>query len=102
MEHKTYPYYGVQFHPERNAFEFKKDVGISHSASGIRAMHYFANFFVEECRKNANSFDDQQMEMDNLIYNFNPIFTGRNKASYEQIYAFKRRVSEKAILNLIV
>lgn len=100
MEHKRYPFYGVQFHPERNAFEFKRNMGISHSISGIRAMQYFANFFVGECRKNNNSFDDQQMEMDNLIYNYNPLFTGRNNSAFEQIYAFKISDAEKAVVSL--
>lgn len=102
MEHKTYPFYGVQFHPERNAFEFKRDVGVSHSAAGIRAMHYFANFFVEECKNNTNSFEDEHMELENLIYNFNPIFTGRTHSAYEQTYAFKRNDCEKAIVSLML
>lgn len=90
MEHKKYPVYGVQFHPEKNAYEFKDDIGISHSSSGIRAMQYFPNFFVDECRKNGNSFPSKQMELDTLIYNFNTEFTGKKNGTYQQIYLFKQ------------
>lgn len=90
MEHKEYPIYGVQFHPERNAFEFKKNVGVSHAPSGIKAMQYLANFFVDECRKNSNSFHDYQTELNYLIYNYSPIYTGKKNSSYEQVYAFEK------------
>lgn len=90
MEHKLYPIYGVQFHPEKNAFEFKENYGISHSRSGIQAMQHLSNFFVDECKKNEHSFSDKELEMNSLIYNYNPIYIGKKKAAYEQIYAFKK------------
>ncbi|KAJ8945838.1 hypothetical protein NQ314_009023 [Rhamnusium bicolor] len=50
MESVSYPIYGVQFHPEKNQFEFKKS-GIPHSIEAVYVSQYFANFFVNECRK---------------------------------------------------
>lgn len=43
-----YPIYGVQWHPEKNAFEWKDSPGIPHSPSAIRAAYYIADFFVNE------------------------------------------------------
>jgi hypothetical protein len=48
FEHKKYPIYGVQFHPEKNAFEWKKTNNNPHTANAILVQQYFANFFVNE------------------------------------------------------
>lgn len=90
LEHIHYPTYGVQFHPEKNAFEFKKNVGIPHSIEAVRATQYFSNFFVDECRKNNNTFPSIELEKSSLIYNFNSIYTGKNNSAYEQIYVFQK------------
>ncbi|XP_030745262.1 gamma-glutamyl hydrolase A-like isoform X2 [Sitophilus oryzae] len=88
MEHRKYPVYGVQFHPEKNQFEFKKGKGFPHSFDSIKTAQYFANFFVNECKKNANGFSDESVESESLIYNFNPKYTGLKSAYYEQLYVF--------------
>jgi hypothetical protein len=48
FEHKQYPIYGVQFHPEKNAYEWKLTKNIPHASSGIAVGQYFANFLVNE------------------------------------------------------
>jgi hypothetical protein len=47
FEHKKYPFYGVQFHPEKNAFEWKVE-SIPHSAESILVQQFFGNFLVNE------------------------------------------------------
>ena len=47
IEHKVYPFYGVQFHPEKNAFEWKI-ASIPHSAHAILVEQFYGNFFVNE------------------------------------------------------
>ncbi|XP_028131358.1 gamma-glutamyl hydrolase [Diabrotica virgifera virgifera] len=88
MESKKYPIYGLQFHPEKNIFEFQNNTGIPHSSGAIRVSQFFATFFVDECRKNNNSFPDEYSELRTLIYNYNPLYTGIKGSSYEQLYAF--------------
>lgn len=88
LEHKTYPFYGVQFHPEKNIFEFKDKMGIPHTVDSVKVSQYFANFLVNEGRKNSNRWPSIADENQQLIYNYIPIFTGLRNASYEQIYVF--------------
>jgi anthranilate/para-aminobenzoate synthase component II len=47
IEHKVYPFFGVQFHPEKNAFEWKIE-SIPHSADAVLAEQFYGNFFVNE------------------------------------------------------
>ena len=43
-----YPVYGVQWHPEKPPYEWKKLGGISHAPNAVQAAFYFAQFFVSE------------------------------------------------------
>ena len=44
----NYPIYGVQFHPEKNGFEWMVDEAIPHSQHAVIIMQNLANFFVQE------------------------------------------------------
>ena len=45
---KKYPVYGVQWHPEKNGFEWTTKEGINHSEHAVAIMQYAANFLVQE------------------------------------------------------
>ncbi|XP_022901962.1 gamma-glutamyl hydrolase-like [Onthophagus taurus] len=90
FESKKYPFYGVQFHPEKNNFEFKIGNNVPHSSEAIKMSQYFANFFVEESKRNNHSYPDWESEMGALIYNFSPQFTGLNHSDFLQMYLFER------------
>jgi hypothetical protein len=51
FEHKRYPLYGVQFHPEKNAYEWKATNNNPHTSNAILVLQYFANFFVDEGKR---------------------------------------------------
>lgn len=88
MESRRYPFFGVQFHPEKHIYEWTPKTGISHSALAISAAQYFAQMFVTEARKSThhyNSLVDVQKE---LIYNYPVKYTGRDGSLYEQCYLF--------------
>ncbi|KAJ7338868.1 hypothetical protein JRQ81_012770 [Phrynocephalus forsythii] len=87
MEGHKYPFYGVQWHPEKNPFEWKNSPGIPHSRSAVKVAYFLADFFVSEARKSSHHFSSKEDETNALIYNFNPIFTGK-KFSFEQAYFF--------------
>uniref|UniRef100_M4C4I3 folate gamma-glutamyl hydrolase n=1 Tax=Hyaloperonospora arabidopsidis (strain Emoy2) TaxID=559515 RepID=M4C4I3_HYAAE len=75
-EAKEYPIYAVQFHPEKNIFEYGEYLDgtpyevVDHSREGVAAGQYFANFFIDEARKNALHFKDPKVERKALIYNY--------------------------------
>ncbi|GFG38660.1 hypothetical protein Cfor_09243 [Coptotermes formosanus] len=88
FEHKQYPIYGVQFHPEKNAYEWKVANNNPHTASAILIGQYFANFFINEARKNNQQFPSSEEETRALIYNYQPAYTGNAGAKFEQCYFF--------------
>lgn len=92
MEHKKYPFYGLQFHPEKNMFEWIRNKNISHTANAVLSAQYFTNFFVTEVRKNSNRFVDSAEEKQYLIYNFPTTHTGIKGSSYQESYLFKTDV----------
>lgn len=84
----NYKLSGVQFHPEKNQFEFNKGKGFPHSSDSIKAAQYLANFFVNETRRNSNGFSNDTAEAEALIYQFCPKYTGLKNGYYEQLYVF--------------
>lgn len=43
-----YPFYAVQWHPERPTYEWVEKPGLVHTPSAIRVCFYSASFFVSE------------------------------------------------------
>lgn len=74
MEAYRYPFYAVQWHPEKSPFEWIDKPGMVHSASAVQASFYTASFFVSEARKNQHKFSSLQEEEKALIYNYIPQF----------------------------
>ncbi|CAG2100772.1 unnamed protein product [Medioppia subpectinata] len=83
------PIYGVQWHPEKNSYEFDAHKHIPHTANAILVGQYLADFFVNECRKVWTPAISQKDEMDMLIYNYQPRYMASKTGkpyTYEQIY----------------
>ncbi|EAR93075.3 class I glutamine amidotransferase (macronuclear) [Tetrahymena thermophila SB210] len=55
IESIKYPMYGIQFHPEKNIYEWK--VAAPHDYESEQVAQYFANFFVNQTRQNYHSFN---------------------------------------------
>ncbi|CAL1608278.1 unnamed protein product [Knipowitschia caucasica] len=72
MEGNQYPFYGVQWHPEKGPFEWIDKPGIVHSAAAVQISFHMASFFVSEARKNQHKFSSEQEEETALIYNHIP------------------------------
>jgi len=68
IEGKKYPFYGVQFHPEKNAYLFDPRNPILHSGESIEIMQEMSEFFVEECRKNMHKFENLEEMANSLVY----------------------------------
>ncbi|KAK2095729.1 hypothetical protein P7K49_027145 [Saguinus oedipus] len=61
-------FYGVQWHPEKAPYEWKKLDGISHAPKAVKTAFYLAEFFVNEARKNNHHFRSESEEEKSLIY----------------------------------
>jgi len=87
MEAKNYPFYGVQWHPEKIMFEWKPGTEIDHSFDSVELNSWTSRFFVSECRKNNHHFADTASEKQALIYQYTPEYTG-DSGSFMQSYFF--------------
>ncbi|KAK0137163.1 Gamma-glutamyl hydrolase [Merluccius polli] len=87
MEGKRYPFYGVQWHPEVNRFQWKPNLNYPHSSNAVRVSSLLAEFFVNEGRRSFHSYATPEEEASSLIYNYVPVNT-QNFTGYEQIYFF--------------
>lgn len=94
FEALKYPFYGVQFHPEKPAYEFAKlrhQRQIPHSMQAVAASRFFADFFVNETRKSGHRHRLGQQLIKSLIYAYNPTYTAPVRDMYEQRYLFPYR-----------
>lgn len=86
-----FPFYGVQFHPEKPSFEFvikKGQKRIVHSWDAIAVSRYFGDFFVKSAQlSNHKAADTDALKME-LIYAHSPMYTALKKDMYEQRYLF--------------
>ncbi|KPP73530.1 gamma-glutamyl hydrolase-like [Scleropages formosus] len=87
MEGRRYPFYGVQWHPEVNLFQWNPHFQFPHSPNAVRLSSLLSEFFVNEARKSLHHFSNPEEETAALIYNYAPVFVGRFTA-YEQCYFF--------------
>ena len=69
IEHKRYPFYGSQFHPEKFGFEWNPMISIERPESGNPFAQSLLNFFMREVEKNKHFFVDPgvlyKIEIDN-------------------------------------
>ncbi|XP_030633744.1 gamma-glutamyl hydrolase [Chanos chanos] len=86
MEAYRYPFYAVQWHPEKSPFEWIDKPGMIHSLSAIKASFYTASFFVSEAMKSQHRFLDQKEEEEALIYNYSPVFKGLSSIFMQNYY----------------
>lgn len=89
VEGVVYPFYGTQWHPERNQFCWGPKEGLNKTPEALLAMQSVANFFVSEARKNDQRFPTPELEKKSLIYQWTPIYTG-DQGTYpeEEYYKF--------------
>ena len=74
VEGKKYPFYAVQFHPEKNVYKFYPGDDVVHTLDAIRMSQFFSLFFVNEARLNAHSFPDVQQQNLASVYHHKIVF----------------------------
>jgi gamma-glutamyl hydrolase len=88
IEGYKYPFYGSQWHPEKNVFEWSLAENLNHDAHAVSITQATADFFVNEARKSTHKFASEEDANKFLIYNYNPVFTGKEGGYFEQSYYF--------------
>lgn len=91
------PFFGAQFHGEKNAWEFNQpwdepSVGMFvHTAGAIEAVEWIAGVFVERARRNPQSFASDEAFRNASIYNFEPIYTNAlsDHTLFEETWVFE-------------
>lgn len=89
VEARDYPFYGTQWHPEKNNFEWSQNADYSnlpHTPDAIEASQATARFFLSEARKSGHVFPE--VLRDELIYSAKILYTGKGDWIYEQAYVF--------------
>ncbi|XP_028854553.1 gamma-glutamyl hydrolase [Denticeps clupeoides] len=76
VEAYRYPFYAVQWHPEKSPFEWVDKPGMIHSVTAVRASFYTASFFISEAMKSQHRFSSPSVEEKALIYNYSPVYKG--------------------------
>eukprot|EP00271_Cylindrocystis_brebissonii_P009213 TRINITY_DN238_c0_g2_i1.p1 TRINITY_DN238_c0_g2~~TRINITY_DN238_c0_g2_i1.p1 ORF type:complete len:403 (-),score=68.64 TRINITY_DN238_c0_g2_i1:52-1260(-) len=92
IEGKKYPFYGVQWHPEKAPWEWTIKYNMSHTQRAIEFSNYVARFFVEECKYNNNKFESATVEGHFLMHNWPSRPTGAIHgiiSAYSEITFFK-------------
>ncbi|XP_017322561.1 gamma-glutamyl hydrolase [Ictalurus punctatus] len=87
MEGKKYPFYGVQWHPEVNCFQWNSHYSFPHSKNAVHVSSLLSQLLANEGRRSSHHFSQLEEERRALIYNYNPVYT-ENFSAYEQIYFF--------------
>ena len=91
LEHLTLPIYGVQFHPEKAAYEWSTLARVSqfpHWPDAVAASQYLANFLAAEARRSQAAFATETAEQAALIYNYPAHFTGARGSTFQMCYFF--------------
>lgn len=89
VEARDYPFYGTQWHPEKNNFEWSQNAdysNIPHTPAAIAVSQGTARFFLSEARKSSHVFPEEAR--DSLIYSAPLLYTGKGDWLYEQAYVF--------------
>ncbi|XP_027860016.1 gamma-glutamyl hydrolase [Xiphophorus couchianus] len=86
MEAYRYPFYAVQWHPEKSPFEWIDKPGMVHTISAVRISFYTGSFFVSEALKSQHRFSNPAEEDKALIYNFSPVYRGLNAVFIQNYY----------------
>ena len=69
VEHRDYPIFAVQFHPEKTSTIWTPSIAAPHTRQARDLCQYFANFIVDEARKSDHSYPWEQLK-DRLFVNF--------------------------------
>lgn len=93
VEGIKYPIYGIQFHPEKAAYEWLKETNAPHFRESLEISQRMINFFVNEARKNDRKFISEEVLQKSLLSNW---VLSQRSSTYHQVYLFRTVLQEPA------
>merc|ERR1712007_208983 len=89
MEAKNYPIVGIQWHPEKANFEWRKGAKrgydiINHSFEAVAVSQHVANVFVNFARQSLHRFDE---DLESSIFHYEPLVPDPDK-HLDEIYVW--------------
>ena len=76
IEARKYPFYGVQWHPEKINFWFTANGRINHSRNAVRVSQYVSNFLADEAKKSKQAFKSI-LEQSRFLFDNYPVILSR-------------------------
>lgn len=64
---------------------------LPHTLATVEVSQFFGNYFVNEARKSTHRFNSDQDIHDQLIQNYQPVFTAKNGSKLFETYLFSRK-----------
>lgn len=113
VEGKDYPIYAVQFHPEKNMFEWGRSPtngrfyeSIPHGSHAIKTAASMAQFFIDEARRSDHAFSNAEEELMRLAYNDIPTYTGApshpgSVVMFMQTYYFDAAAATSPLVRMV-
>ncbi|RZF44121.1 hypothetical protein LSTR_LSTR014192 [Laodelphax striatellus] len=89
VESKTMPFAGIQFHPEKNSYEWAEKQHNPHSEKAIKTARIFYDWLTHEARKNTHSYASIEELHNDLIQNYSPFFSSKKGLYFEEVYLFE-------------
>lgn len=92
-----YPFFGLQFHPEKALFEHCPQSRIPHFFLSVLPSVYISAFLGLLARQSTNAFKDEKEKFDKVAFAFTPTRTAVYGQSYsfEQVYLFPQSKREE-------
>lgn len=91
IEHKKYPFYGVQFHPEKPLYDYRDNSSVRHDQEAQTQNKKFSSFFIQRLRaaKALNIKNKKKVQKLNPLMNNLSRFQVNHVGLYSELYIFK-------------
>jgi len=99
VEGKNIPFFGVQFHPEKDTFEWPTSQDLPHNADATNFQQHWANFFVNHTKLNNHTMTSE-LFMELNIHRFLPWHIS-DDPEFERLYLFENYKLSQELINVI-
>jgi gamma-glutamyl-gamma-aminobutyrate hydrolase PuuD len=98
IEHKKYPFYAVQFHPEKPLYDFKDNRWVRNDDLAVEDNRKFSTFFIQRLREAKL----KNLKQKKLTKKLNSLMTSLKKFQVNHVGLFSEVVFFKQAISLIL